>query len=171
MGTVVLRVSNTWTSPCQDGQDTAEASRGCSCLICEWNGRGKPCPYSRQGQQPKCCWEAVPTPSWHVYSALVPRVPGKCHPAMGFLHESIPHGQSVPAHICADTCNKETNQLKASKQELERGKHILGLATSRECLSWSAISWLRCRHCAPVHWGSTEIAAWWQEDAPGLAWK
>lgn len=70
------------------------------------------------------CQEAAPESSWHGYSAPVPRVPGKRHPAMGFLHESIPHGQSIPSHIHAHTCNKEINQIKASKHELERGKHI-----------------------------------------------
>ena len=78
------------------------------------------------------CQEAAPKPSWHGYSAPVLRVPGKRHPAMAFLHESIPHGQSIPSHICVHTCNKEINQLKASKHELEREKHMLGLSTSRE---------------------------------------
>lgn len=130
---MALRISNPWTSPCQDGQDPAGAPKGCSCALGEWDGRGKPCPCPGQDQQRKRCTRR---------QLLNP-------PGMAILHwcqesqanatlqwpssmTASPMAKTVPSHICVHTYNKETNQLKASKHELERGKHMSGLSRSRE---------------------------------------
>lgn len=50
------------------------------------------------------CMEAAPPPSWPGCSALVLRVPSDHHPAVGFLPQSIAHGQSIPFPTHGHTC-------------------------------------------------------------------